>query len=170
LPGGIVVGYRAPERLIDAGQWMAQIQREQTMSEHDDTQESRRERGLRVLKEMGWGDNPMAPVKAADPAFWGMTVDNLFGEVWGRPGLSLRDREMVTMAVLIALDRARGLRPHLERARGVGITDDEIKEIIIQVMYYAGWSTGAHAMFAFSEVLAAREAEKQAAQKDKPAD
>ena len=126
--------------------------------------ETKREKGLRVLKEMGWGENPMAPVKAADPDFWGMTVDNLFGEVWGRPGLSLRDREMVTMAVLIALDRARGLRPHLERAHGVGITDEEIKEIIVQVMYYAGWSTGAHAMFAFSEIQAAR----KAARKDEP--
>jgi 4-carboxymuconolactone decarboxylase len=133
-------------------------------------EETKRERGLRVLKEMGWGDNPMAPVKAADPDFWGMTVDNLFGEVWGRPGLSLRDREMVTMATLIALDRARGLRPHLERAGGVGITPEEIKEIIVQVMYYAGWSTGAHAMFAFSEIQAARKAAEEAAQKDKTKD
>ena len=105
---------------------------------------------------MGWGNEPMAPVKAADESFWALTVENLFGEVWARPGLSLRDRELVTMATLIALDRARGLRPHLERAGGVGITPEEIKEVIVQVMYYAGWSVGAHAMFAFSEIQAAR--------------
>lgn len=120
--------------------------------------ETRHERGLRILKEMGWGDEPMGPVKAANPDFWAMTVENLFGEVWARPGLSLRDRELVTMATLIALDRARGLRPHLERAGGVGITDEEIREVIVQVMYYAGWSTGAHAMFAFSEIQANRAA------------
>lgn len=129
------------------------------------TEETKHERGLRILREMGWGDQPMGPVKAADPAFWEMTVGDLFGGVWARPGLSLRDRELVTMATLIALDRARGLRPHLERCGGVGITPDEVKEVILQVMYYAGWSVGAHAMFAYSEIEAARKAKDEAEKK-----
>lgn len=109
------------------------------------------ERGLEVLKEIGWGDTPMAPIKAADEQFWELTVGHLFGNIWDRPGLSKRDREMVTLATLIALDRTQGMRPHLRNARALGITRDEIREVIIQVMHYAGWSCGAHAITALAE-------------------
>ncbi len=111
------------------------------------------ERGLEVLKEIGWGDTPMAPIKAADEQFWELTVGHLFGNIWDRPGLSKRDREMVTLATLIALDRTQGMRPHLRNARALGITQDEIREVIIQVMHYAGWSCGAHAITALAEAM-----------------
>jgi len=120
--------------------------------------ETSHEKGLRVLREIGWGDEPAAPIKAADEEFWKLTVGHLFGDIWGRTGLSLRDRELVTLATLIALDRARGLRPHLRNAATLGITDEEMREIIIQVMHYAGWSVGAHAIVAFREVLSERAA------------
>jgi|TARA_B100000315_G_C14260734_1_gene444029 4-carboxymuconolactone decarboxylase len=111
------------------------------------------ERGLEVLKEIGWGDTPMAPIKEADEQFWELTVGHLFGNIWDRPGLSKRDREMVTLATLIALDRTAGMRPHLRNARALGITPDEMREVIIQVMHYAGWSCGAHAITAFAEAM-----------------
>jgi 4-carboxymuconolactone decarboxylase len=58
---------------------------------------ARREKGLAVYKQMGWGENE--GVKALDSDLWGFTTDVLFGEIWARPGLSLRERELVTLGV-----------------------------------------------------------------------
>ena len=112
------------------------------------------EEGLELLKDIGWGDEPMAPIKAADEDFWELTVSHLFGNIWRRPGMSARDRELVTIATLVALDRTGGMRPHLRNARTLGITETEMKELIIQVMHYAGWSVGAHAITAFGGAMA----------------
>ena len=109
-------------------------------------------KGLEILDQIGWGEEGLATIKAADEEIWKLTVGHLFGTVWARPGLSLRDRELVTLATLIALDRSRGLRPHLRNADALGITPEEMREIIIQVMHYAGWSVGAHAILAYQEV------------------
>lgn len=112
------------------------------------------ENGLKVLEEIGWGDSPMAPIRDADEQFWELTVSHLFGNIWDRPGMSKRDRELVTIATLVALDRTQGMRPHLRNARTLGITDTEMRELIIQVMHYAGWSCGAHAITALKQALA----------------
>jgi len=109
------------------------------------------DKGLELLKEIGWDDGA-AKLKETDEQFWEMTVGHLFGNIWTRPGLSPRDREMITLAVLIALDRERGLRPHLTNAHKLGISDDEMRELIFQVMHYAGWSVGAHAISTFKQV------------------
>lgn len=87
-----------------------------------------------------------------DETFWEHTVENLFGNIWGRPGLSLRDRQIVTLSVLIALDATDGMKPHMRNCHALGITADEVREIIIQAMYYAGWPRGAHAMNRFNQI------------------
>ena len=73
------------------------------------------------------------------PKFAQLTDDVLFGDVWARPGLSLRDRSVITISALIALNRPDQLRSHLRRARDNGVTDDEIIEIITHLAFYAGW-------------------------------
>lgn len=117
------------------------------------------DQGLELLKEIGWDDGA-ARLKENDEEFWKLTVGHLFGNIWTRDGLSPRDRELITLSVLIALDRDRGLRPHLTNAHKLGITDDEMRELIFQVMHYAGWSVGAHAISTFKEVKDARAAEE----------
>jgi alkylhydroperoxidase/carboxymuconolactone decarboxylase family protein YurZ len=112
----------------------------------------RHRRGLDVLRAMGADGHPK--LKAMDEEFWRITVGQLFGEVFTRPGLSLRDRELVTMAALIALFRIDALDLHLRAAPSVGITDDEIRELILQVTFYAGWATGAYALQKHKAVLA----------------
>ncbi len=91
------------------------------------------------------------PVHKVERAF---TTETLFGRIWSRPGLSLRERQMITLAVLITVDADRGSMNHLRWAHNVGITETEMREIIIQTMFYAGWPKGAHAMARFAKILA----------------
>jgi 4-carboxymuconolactone decarboxylase len=73
------------------------------------------------------------------PKFGQLTDDVLFGDVWARSQLSPRDRSLVTISALIALNRPDQLRPHLQRARDNGVTQDEIIETITHLAFYAGW-------------------------------
>lgn len=107
--------------------------------------------GLEVLSRLGWpADSGFADM---DERFWEFTTAHLFGQVWSRPGLSLRDRALVTLAVLLAVDADRGSMNHLRYAHNLGITEEEIRELIIQVGFYAGWPKGAHAMARFTRIL-----------------
>lgn len=111
----------------------------------------RRERGLAVYRKMGWGTNPA--MKKLDPELWRLTTDFVFGEVWSRSGLSLRERELVVLAALISLG-TEGMDLHLRHAHKVGITNDQIKEVIFQVMYYVGQPRGLFAMKRLKAVMA----------------
>jgi 4-carboxymuconolactone decarboxylase len=70
-----------------------------------------------------------------------LTDDVLFGDVWERPGLSKRDRSLITVSVLTALYRSDQLPGHLRRAVENGLSQDEIVEAITHVAFYAGWPT-----------------------------
>jgi 4-carboxymuconolactone decarboxylase len=108
-------------------------------------------KGLENLENLGLGENKY--LKDVDPEFWQFTVENLFGNIFSRPSLSLRDRELITLSVLVALNRMHGIVTHFRAAPAVGITDDEIRELIIHVMHYSGWPTGAHAMATFRQFI-----------------
>ena len=73
------------------------------------------------------------------PALDEYTAKVLFGDVWKRPGLSPRDRSLVTVATLVALYRTNELPFHLGRALENGITRDELIELITHLAFYAGW-------------------------------
>jgi 4-carboxymuconolactone decarboxylase len=68
-----------------------------------------------------------------------LTNDVLFGDVWERPGLSKRDRSLITVTALVALYRPEQLDFHLRRALENGVTRDEIVEVITHLAFYAGW-------------------------------
>src|SRR5829696_3284447 len=68
-----------------------------------------------------------------------LTDDVLFGDVWERPGLSKRDRSLITVSALIALNRPDQLRAHLAIARNNGVTEDELVEAMTHLAFYAGW-------------------------------
>lgn len=63
----------------------------------------------------------------------------LFDEVWERPDLSKRDRSLVTVAALTALGKIEQLQFHLGFARQNGVTDEELKEALLQLAFYTGW-------------------------------
>jgi 4-carboxymuconolactone decarboxylase len=70
-----------------------------------------------------------------------ITDDVLFGQVWERPGLSQRDRSLITIASLISLYRTNELPFHLKKALENGVTRDEIIEVITHLAFYSGWPT-----------------------------
>ena len=86
------------------------------------------------------------------PKLADLTADVLFGDVWERPGLSKRDRSLITVAALIALYRTDQLRGHIGRALDNGVTKDEIGEVINHMAFYAGWPTAANAVRVAKEV------------------
>lgn len=82
-----------------------------------------------------------------------LTDNVLFGDVWERPGLSKRDRSLVTVAALIALNRPDQLRSHLARARQNGVTQEELIETITHLAFYAGWPSAVSAVAVAREVF-----------------
>jgi 4-carboxymuconolactone decarboxylase len=111
----------------------------------------RRERGLEIYRQMGWGNNQ--DLKDLDEDLWSLTTDFVFGEVWSRPGLTLREREIAVLSALIALG-TEGMDLHLRYAHKLGISNDEIRELIFQVMYYVGQPRGLFAMKRLKAVMA----------------
>ena len=83
--------------------------------------------------------SPVHPVYAAVPQFGRLRDDVLFGDVWEQPELGLRDRSLVTCAILAATGKTDELVSHLKRAVSNGVTVDELRGMIVQVAFYAGW-------------------------------
>jgi 4-carboxymuconolactone decarboxylase len=80
------------------------------------------------------------------PKLVDLTEKVLFGDVWERPGLSKRDRSVVTVAALIAMNRTEQLPFHLRRALENGVTKDELVELITHLAFYSGWPTAMSAI------------------------
>ena len=117
------------------------------------TSEEMMKRGQDVMEKKGvWHVEPSA---GTDQEFADLTQEMLYGGIFGRPGMSLRDRELITMAVMVAtgaeFDR---IYNHFRNAHLLGITDTEIREMIFQVMFYAGWPKGASAIRYFNRIKA----------------
>ena len=86
-----------------------------------------------------------------------LTDSVLFGDIWERPGLSKRDRSLITVAALVALYRPEQLRFHLNKAMDNGLSKDELIEVITHLAFYSGWPTAMTAIAVAQEVMAARE-------------
>ena len=125
------------------------------------------ERGMKILKKMG-RENLMLSQKALSPEMYEMSVGHLFGDVWGRPGLSLRERQLVTLAANIAMARPTGNHSHYLSSLHLGITQREIIEVMIQVGHYTGWPTLSNAVRQFTEILEEKKAADQAKKLGRP--
>lgn len=101
------------------------------------------------------------------PKLADLTDDVLFGDVWERPGLAKRDRSLITVATLIALNRPEQLRSHMRLARQNGLTETELVETITQLAFYSGWPNAISAVGVAREVFAEKDA--QTAQGPAPA-
>jgi 4-carboxymuconolactone decarboxylase len=82
-----------------------------------------------------------------------ITDNVLYGDIWERPELSKRDRSLVTVAALIALNRPDQLRSHLVRARENGLTQAELIETITHLAFYSGWPNAVSAIAVAREVF-----------------
>src|SRR4030095_15367668 len=82
-----------------------------------------------------------------------LSADVLFGDVWERPGLSKRDRSLITVATLVALYRINEMPFHFKRALENGVTREELIEVITHLAFYSGWPTAGTAVSSVRRVF-----------------
>ncbi len=124
-----------------------------------ETRDHRFERGLEKLNQIDGaaGEAVVARVGAIAPDFARYLVEYGFGDIYSRPGLNLRDREIAVVAVLTAMGNATPqLKVHLNAALNVGVTQDEILEVLMMMSVYAGFPAALNGLFAAQEVFATR--------------
>jgi len=128
---------------------------------HSHENESRLERGKRALAEIDGeaGQKVVAALANIAPDFATYLFEFPFGDIYSRPGLSLRDREIATVAALAAMGTATPqLKVHIEAALNVGLSEEEITEILMQMAVYAGFPAALNGLFAAKEVFTVRSA------------
>ena len=90
---------------------------------------------------------------ATNPKLADLTDKVLYDDIWARPELSRRDRSLITVAALIAMNRPDQLRSHLALARANGVTEAELVEVITHITFYSGWPNGVTATTIAKEVF-----------------
>ena len=101
------------------------------------------EKGAAKMKQL-FGSEPRPGTMHED--FLQITVENLFGDIWNRPGLELRERSLITVAAFTVLARERELKVHLRGALNAGISREKINEIMIHLAHYGGWPVGVNGL------------------------
>ncbi|WP_051384480.1 carboxymuconolactone decarboxylase family protein [Nitratidesulfovibrio termitidis] len=123
--------------------------------------ETRYQRGLRVLSQVDGtaGEQVVAKLAEFAPDFARLLVEFPFGDVYARPQLDLREREIATIAALTAMGTARPqLEVHIAAGLHVGLTRDEIMEVIMQMAVYAGFPAALNGIAAAREVFGRHDA------------
>ena len=103
----------------------------------------RYQKGAEKMKEL-FGGEPRPGSMHED--FLNITVENLFGDIWGREGLETKERSMITVAALTVLGRDPELKVHIRGALNLGISRDKINEIMIHLAHYGGWPVGVNGL------------------------
>ena len=127
--------------------------------QNDTTTESRLDRGRRALDAIDGaaGRNVIDALDGIAPDFATYLFEFPFGDIYSRPGLALRDREIATIAALAAMGTAAPqLKVHIEAGLNVGLSRSEITEVLMQMAVYAGFPAALNGLFAAKEVFAAR--------------
>ena len=95
----------------------------------------------------------MEDLEALAPEFAKLTKDFLFGDIWERPGLSPRDKSLITVTCLVALNRIEQVEFHLRKAFENGLTKEELVAAITHIAFYAGWPTAASGFSHLKKVI-----------------
>lgn len=117
--------------------------------------------GLAKLREIDGqaGEHVVTSLADIAPDFARYLIEYPFGDIYSRPGLDLRSREIAVVAALTAMGNAAPqLKVHLQAALNVGVTREEIVEVIMQMSVYAGFPAALNGLAAAREVFAARDA------------
>ena len=102
-----------------------------------------RKKGLEILKKMDLLKNDETPISKD---LLKQIIDMLYGTIWSRTDqLSLQERSMITLAVLVALNRENELKSHLRGAKNLGIKKEKIEEMIVHIAFYSGFPTAVSA-------------------------
>jgi 4-carboxymuconolactone decarboxylase len=125
---------------------------------------SRYERGWKKLREIDGkaGERVIEDLQSIAPDFARYLIEFPFGDIYSRPGLDLKSREIAAVAVMTALGNAQTqLKVHIHAALNVGCTREEIVEVIMQTAVYAGFPSALNAMSLANEVFQERAAQRQ---------
>ncbi|MGA7564345.1 MAG: carboxymuconolactone decarboxylase family protein [Desulfobaccales bacterium] len=117
-------------------------------------------RGWAKLKEIDGeaGERVIESLKDIAPDFARYLIEFPFGDIYSRPGLDLKSREIATVAALTALGTAAPqLRVHIQAALNVGVSRGEVVETIMQMAVYAGFPAALNGLFAAQEVFKERD-------------
>ena len=115
------------------------------------------ERGMRVRREVLGDehvDRATERATAETAEFQDFITRYAWGEIWSRPGLDRRTRSCITLTALVALGRFDELELHIHGARRNGLSDEEIKEVLLQTAIYCGVPAANSAFAVFQRVLA----------------
>ena len=121
--------------------------------------QSRYAKGLAKLHEIDGeaGANVINSLRDIAPDFARYLIEFPFGDIYSRPGLDLRSREIAVVAALTALGNAAPqLKVHVHGALNVGVTKDEIVEVMMQMSVYAGFPAALNGLFAAKDVFSER--------------
>lgn len=113
-------------------------------------------RGWEKLKEVDGqaGENVIESLKDIAPDFARLLIEFPFGDIYSRPGLDLKVRELAVVAALTAMGTASPqLKVHIHGARNVGCSREEIVEVIMQMAVYAGFPAALNGLFAAKEIF-----------------
>ena len=123
------------------------------------------EKGLKLRKQVlgaEYVEKSMASADSFSMPMQELSTEYCWGHVWTRPGLALRDRSLINIAMISALNRPHELKLHVKAALNNGLSREEIREVILQVAVYCGVPAGIDstriAREAFAEVDAAKQA------------
>jgi 4-carboxymuconolactone decarboxylase len=118
----------------------------------------KRKKGLKIMEQMGLiksGDKPISR------DFMAHIVDALYGTIWSRDEvINLQERSLITVAVLVALNRENELKIHFRGALNLGISKEKLEEMILHVAHYSGFPTGVSANQILNEIVSDFEKEK----------
>src|SRR5262245_58725227 len=104
------------------------------------------------------GENVLkaADIRAVAPALENYEQTVMKGELWKRPGLSVRDRSIATLAVLITRSQTAALPEYFNFALDNGVKPSEVSEILTHLAFYAGWGNAMEAVAIAKDVFGAR--------------
>ena len=119
----------------------------------DDSRAARHARGAQGVKEVL---GPRAEDSLATLGELGdRIIETIYGDIYQRPGLTLKERQIATLCMLMAMGgKDRQVKVHMRAGLRVGITEDELRELVIQLAAYAGFPAAINAQAQLNEVLA----------------
>ena len=121
--------------------------------------DDRSKKGAEILAKIhAWGSpRVLTPLEKVAPDFKDMVRDFAFGEIYARPGLDLKSRQLVTVAALAAMgNTSTEFRAHLHGALNLGWKQEELVEALMQIAVYAGFPAAIHALLVAGEVFEER--------------
>jgi 4-carboxymuconolactone decarboxylase len=124
----------------------------------------RHDAGMRVRRSVlgdAHVDRAEANKNSLDADFQDLITRYAWGEIWARPGLPPHTRSLLTIGLIVALNRGEELRLHLRAARNNGVTADEIREVLLHCAIYCGVPAANQAFHAAREILMQGEEEQR---------